>query len=205
MRLVATVLGFVALFIGCDRAEDVWTRATTMDTAAAYFEYLNMYPDSPHAAEADRRYRLLEWPPIPAPSADVLSGHTGKLVTGGGAQGEGWDNAYTDSTKSEKLDGWGVLYTSGDTMLPVNVFKLSKPEPGYAENQYEVLYYDESRTLIRLVPGEGDRLLMLSEGGFLGPMTNTALFEGARVRYVDRVYVLRADGWYCEGRNVSRF
>ena len=68
------------------------------------------------------------------------------------------------------------------------------------------MYYDDTRTMIRLVSDKGDKLLMLTQGCFVGGQTtNTALFEGTKVRYFDRTYQIRKDGWDLNGRMVHRF
>jgi len=48
-----------------DNADKAWSRAMGWDSADAYREFYEGYPESPHAEEAKARYIRLHWPPLP--------------------------------------------------------------------------------------------------------------------------------------------
>ena len=190
---------------GCDSDGRKWKKAQERNTAQSYEEYLSKYPKGKYIDKAKNQYFKLHWPPVPAMDQEVLMSANYEMSFSGG-QGEGWDYAYTDSSKSQQI-GWGSLCTSGDTMLKCNIFEITSAENGYTENQYEVVYYDNSRTLIRLDKGKKDKLLILNRGldssGF--HLTGTAAFTGTKVRYCDRVYEIRDDGWYIGSELIHPF
>lgn len=139
------------------------------------------------------------WPPerVDGPPAD--------FSPSSGYQINGWLPVYADATKADQS---GMAYAARDLQieLSMNLFAIDKPADGYVESQFEVVYFDDDRTLIAVSSDKDDVWALVKTGGGLGMnATHGATFPGAKVRYRDKLYELRADGWYLNDKRLRAF
>jgi len=114
-----------------------------------------------------------------------------------------WVHVYADSAKSEPIS---MAYVIRDVKyeLPFNLFAIDRPDDRYVESQFEVVYFDESRTLIQAVSDQDDGVALV-RGDNVFSVTYGFTFPGAKVRYGEKVYELRRDGWYLDKRRLHSF
>ena len=93
-----------------------------------------------------------------------------------------------------EMDGWGGILGLGYLELPYDLFAIKKAKECYVENQYEVVFFDDERTVIKLDPDKKDHLIFAA--------VNCA---GASIRYGDKTFALKKDGWYRDEKQVRAF
>ena len=106
---------------------------------------------------------------------------------------ESMGHIYTDETMTTK-DGWGGILGLGYLELPYNLFAIEQAKECYVENQYEVVFFDDERTVSKLDPDKKDHLIFAA--------VNCA---GASIRYGEKVFTLKKDGWYRDEKQVRAF
>lgn len=93
------------------------------------------------------------------------------------------------------------IVNDGKIRLPYNLFAITETGTEYAESQCEVIYYDEQQTLIIADSTKKDKILLLN----MGKGDYSFSCPGTRVRYQNKIYELKKDGWYVEGEIVHAF
>ncbi len=91
----------------------------------------------------------------------------------------------------------------GNVKLPFNLFAIKEPANGYAECQFEVIYYDETQTFVIADSTKNDKLAMIYNG--VGDVSSAYTYPGTRIRYQSKYYEIREDGWYLDGKRVHAF
>ncbi len=116
---------------------------------------------------------------------------------------ETFGHVYDDPTHANSID-WGMSVGKGRMQMAGNLFAIEElglgakimgkaPEGNcYADNQIEVLYFDDQRTIIELKPEREDHLIF-----------HAIACAGTKALYRGVTYELRDDGWYVEGAKVS--
>lgn len=171
----------LAAGLGLLAHEFVWWRVEDRNSEDGYRSFASYLPFSPRAKVASRRADDLKWPP--GPRAAMGRKPSGKVSMRTGGSGEGWD--YVLDVTGEHIKGWGPLVSDGEIELPYSLFEVKDPPSSLAKNYFEVVYYDDARTFIRLDKKKGHRLLIGTENA-----------GNARVEYAGREYLLKKDGWY---------
>ena len=96
-----------------------------------------------------------------------------------------------------------VIVRKAKMIYPENIFSISKPTDGFAETQFGVVYYDDKQTFIDVDSSKNDELDMV----YLGPgqFQTTHVLPGTHIRYQDKLYELRKDGWYLNNIKIHGF
>lgn len=114
----------------------------------------------------------------------------------------------SDGEKGPGPMGMAFLIKEGNYELPFNLFAIELAGPNYVESQFEVLYYDEEISQIRVVEAEGDQVALIEESSSpnTGMSTTYAFtYPGAKVRCGDQIFEIHTDGWYHNGKVVHAF
>ena len=154
----------------------------------------------------------LQWPPEPVPLDSISSipdSLVGRLQFGSGDLGQGWGYVFSKPGGGlEDVIGWGPLVVNGYADLPFCIFTISKPSKGYAPNQYEVIYFDSSKTRIRLLHERRDFVCICYEcydTDSLGVIANSFTTASTQVIYRGKYYQLKDDGWYIDDKLLHSF
>jgi outer membrane protein assembly factor BamD (BamD/ComL family) len=109
------LLSCCAALAACNSANYGWSRATTLDTIAAYQTYLSKYPNGPHAVDAQSRIAALQdekaW--NTAQVASSLEGYQQYLATE--PNGAHAQTARDDVAMYERENAWRTAQTNGTT------------------------------------------------------------------------------------------
>ena len=124
---------------------------------------------------------------------------------------DGWMEVFLDSTKRRHPANqfyYALTFNGLDFELDGNLFNFPVHTDRYLESEFEVVYYTEDRTGIRLVPETEDRYGFLRIDDTSGETTETyltlrAILPGATVRVGQQTYQLRQDGWYLEDTKIA--
>ncbi|MEZ4994618.1 MAG: hypothetical protein R2824_29630 [Saprospiraceae bacterium] len=105
---------------------------------------------------------------------------------------------------------WGQIACQGELELSYNIFAIKNAGDGYTLNSFEVLYFDNDRTRLKINEEKNDKLMFEVDthtpyrpGQMSLKMTVT--MPGTKVRYADRIYEIRKDGWHVDGELVHAF
>ena len=148
-----------------------------------------------------------DWPPEPLSSNEAAT-ETLKLTN----KVNGSSRIFEDPemTKSHRGMPWGMNFIQGEFNLPYNLFTITEASSiGFTANQFEVTFFDENSTHIRIDDSQGDRLLLLRSQGSISTeaatlgLTDTV--PGTKVRFGERIFLLQLDGWYENGKRVHSF
>ena len=180
----------------CDSPESSWKQAERQQSAVGYTEYAKKYPQDPKATLALQRADALTWPPLPggAAKAPTRGPDWGNLSLGSGDYGSGWSHLFDAEGKQI---GWGPIVISGILEIHTSLFSVSQSPRAYAANFFEVLYYNDSITIILIDSTKGHKMLW----------TDGSVTAGnSHVQYGGREYQLTKDGWYvtCDAFNGNR-
>jgi hypothetical protein len=106
--------------------------------------------------------------------------------------------------KWENLDDrMAFVLTNFKIKLEMNYFENVKPIDEFVPNQFEIVYYDEKQTFIAVDSTKNDIVYFK----YFGPGKIGSTYEnvGTKVRYIDKIYKLKSDGWYIDTIRVFSF
>lgn len=140
-----------------------------------------------------------KWPPSsPQPPNDF---------TGDGSISfEGWQQVFTSGSREDAV-GVGVEVRSQDIVVEGNIFEAEIVKGLYAQSQFEVVYFNDQETWLRMKPDSDDLFLLIQRGGSFSPSRGPIIpgfqVPGARALLGSVEYELREDGWYVDEELVG--
>ena len=94
----------------------------------------------------------------------------------------------------------GALLTDGEIALPFNLFDADYPDDQAFGSRYEVTYFSPKSTRIKIDSTKSDKIAM-------DVNTNRIYFLtiGTQVRCGGKIYEVKKDGWYMDGKLAHKF
>jgi len=127
----------------------------------------------------------------------TLSSEIGDIKESAGFCGE--EIIYKDSQK-DRVIAWAPILGTGKVLVP-NIFSNLEAPDIYIENRFYAEDYGERFTLISFDTGWNKLAVLPQEDrNFL----ITAACPGTKIRFGDKLYERRSDGWYTEGKIISK-
>jgi len=113
-----------------------------------------------------------------------------------------WDIVWADHARTARV-GWGYCLTSGNIILPREVFENPPPDR-FVQNAFQIEPFGLGNVLIGLDPAKGNRLCFLGNPPTAGSMGSpTAGWIGSKAEVNGRVLERKADGWYSGATRMS--
>ncbi|MFG0253408.1 MAG: hypothetical protein ACF8NJ_11110 [Phycisphaerales bacterium JB038] len=146
------------------------------------------------------------WPPTPPPDS-VSPASTADASFCSEA------TVYEDSRREFVGGGdrrYGYAVCDGEVAVGFNLFAIEEAGDGYVPNFFEVVYFDDSQTRLRVSSEEGHQLVYEVDKdaqyrpGVLQVKT-TVSYPGTKILYDGTTYEIREDGWYVDDTRVAGF
>lgn len=195
VKQLTVILLLIMVLISCGKTKRDWENAKQINSIEAYETFLNSHPSGEYFKEAKSKIdscNYYMWPP-----KKIISVPTNFIVTSSFSFHE-WKNV-----NYEGEERMAFIIKDAKIILPENIFSISKPTDGFAEIQIGVVYYDDKQTFVEVDSTKKDELDMI----YLGPgqFQTTHILPGTHIRYQDKLYELRKDGWYLKNIKIHEF
>jgi hypothetical protein len=195
MKKIILIVATFIILTGCNSNKRDWEKARQINTVKSYQEYLTTHPSGDYAQNAKLLIDSLDmytWPPQKQSTVPPAFIETPTISF------KDWMNV-----KIEESERMAFYAKNAKIKLKDNIFSITKPSNGFIENQFEVVYFDDKQTFIVADSTKNDKLVFV----YLGPgnLKETYTFPGMKVRYQNKIFELRADGWYINNKRIHAF
>jgi hypothetical protein len=194
-KYIFFILIISVLIFSCTQAKKDWDNAKRINTIESYKTFITLHPNGNYSKLAQGKIDscyYYQWPP-----QKIASIPTNFIVTSSFSFNKSKNVNYNGE---ERI---AFLIREAKLLFPENIFSISKPSEGYAESQFGVVYYDDKQTFIEVDSTKNDELdiIYLSPGSF----QTTHILPGTHIRYQNKIYELRKDGWYLDNIRIHEF